>query len=65
MSLKIEVSVTINQNTSAIDHLQKQYQHEKEQSAEFQINLSETHRLADERNSAQRDSQLFRQKVRR
>ena len=44
------------------DNLQKQLQHQKQQSSKFQVNLSETARFLDEGNCAHRDSHMLRQK---
>ena len=44
------------------DHFQKQLQPHKQQSSEFRINPLEPSRLADERETAQKNRQMYRQK---
>ena len=47
------------------DHFQKQFQRHKQQSSEFRINPMEPSRLADERETAQKNRQMYRQKKKR
>ena len=46
-----------------IDYLQEHLLHQSQQSSEFQINLSETQQLADQRERAHWDRQVLRLKI--